>query len=204
MKYCSVGILCPSTKNVTQPCSWFAWWWWEFCTAWSTTLLAKEGEILWNLVCRSFSQYMFVHASCGERDERGETERGRKRFREGERETVEGGKEREWGGGGGRDRETERETEKETETDRQTDKQIERVEGEQKEGGRDCLFVGWLLNIPATCECISGTDLLRQFYVLPHWDTSCRSNFLPHPVTVYWHRADQSQRWPYNAGRLAG
>ena len=31
-----------------------------------------------------------------------------------------------------------------------------------------CLFVGWLLNVPETCECISGTDLLRQFYVLPH------------------------------------
>ena len=30
------------------------------------------------------------------------------------------------------------------------------------------LFVGWLLNVPATGECISGTDLLRQFYVLPH------------------------------------
>ena len=29
-------------------------------------------------------------------------------------------------------------------------------------------FVGWLLNVRATCECISGTDLLRQFYVLPH------------------------------------
>ena len=26
------------------------------------------------------------------------------------------------------------------------------------------MFVGWLLNVPATCECISGTDLLRQFY----------------------------------------
>ena len=25
-----------------------------------------------------------------------------------------------------------------------------------------------LLNVSATCECISGTDLLRQFYVLPH------------------------------------
>ena len=25
----------------------------------------------------------------------------------------------------------------------------------------------WLLNVPATCECISGTDLLRQVYVLP-------------------------------------
>ena len=61
-----------------------------------------------------------------------------------------------------------------------------------------------LLNVPATCECISGTDLRRQFYVLPHWDRSCRSNFPSHPVTVYWHRADQSQRWPYNARRLAG
>ena len=67
-----------------------------------------------------------------------------------------------------------------------------------------CLFVGWLLNVPATCECISGTDLLRQVYVLPHWDRSCRSNFPSHPVTVYWHRADQSQHWPYNARRLAG
>ena len=37
-----------------------------------------------------------------------------------------------------------------------------------------------------------------------HTDRSCRANFLPHPVTVYWHQADQSQRWPYNATRLAG
>ena len=66
------------------------------------------------------------------------------------------------------------------------------------------LFVCWLLNVPATCECISGTDLHRQFYVLPHWDRSCRSNFPSRPVTVYWHWADQSQRWPYNARRLAG
>ena len=29
-------------------------------------------------------------------------------------------------------------------------------------------FVGWLLNVPAAVWCISGTDLLRQFYVLPH------------------------------------
>ena len=65
------------------------------------------------------------------------------------------------------------------------------------------VVVGWLLNVPATCLCISGTDLLRQLYVLPHWDKSCRSNFLPHPVTVYWHWADQSQHWPYNIRRLA-
>ena len=58
-------------------------------------------------------------------------------------------------------------------------------------------------NVPATCECISGTSLLRQLYVLPHWDRSCRSNLPSHLVTVYWHRANQSQRWPYNARRLA-
>ena len=40
------------------------------------------------------------------------------------------------------------------------------------------LFVGGLLNVPATL-CISGADQQRQFYVLPHWDRSCRSNFLP-------------------------
>ena len=63
------------------------------------------------------------------------------------------------------------------------------------------VVVGWLLNVPATCECISGTDLLRQFYVLPHWDRSCRPNFLFHPVTVYWHRANQSQHWPHSLDR---
>ena len=31
-----------------------------------------------------------------------------------------------------------------------------------------CLLVDCLLNVPATCLCISGTDLLRQFCVLPH------------------------------------
>ena len=31
-------------------------------------------------------------------------------------------------------------------------------------GGVTC----WLLNVPATCVCISGTDLHRQLYVLPH------------------------------------
>ena len=35
-------------------------------------------------------------------------------------------------------------------------------------GAGVCFFVGWLLIVPATCECISGTDLLRQFDVLPH------------------------------------
>ena len=55
------------------------------------------------------------------------------------------------------------------------------------------LLACWLLNVQATCVCISGTELLRQLYVLPHWEKkSHRSHFLSHPVTVYWHRADQS------------
>ena len=29
-------------------------------------------------------------------------------------------------------------------------------------------FVCWLLYVPATCVCISGTELLIQLYVLPH------------------------------------
>ena len=30
------------------------------------------------------------------------------------------------------------------------------------------VVVGLLLNVPVTGECILGTALLRQFYVLPH------------------------------------
>ena len=66
------------------------------------------------------------------------------------------------------------------------------------------VVVCWLLNVPATCKCISGTDLLRQFYVLPHWDRNCTSNSPSHPVTAYWHRANQSKHWPYNIRCLAG
>ena len=71
-------------------------------------------------------------------------------------------------------------------------------------GEKTRIVVCWLLSVPATSQCISGTDLLRQFYVLPHWDRSCRSNFPSHPVTVYWHRANQSKHWPCNARHLAG
>ena len=42
-------------------------------------------------------------------------------------------------------------------------------------------FNGWLLNVPATCQCISGADLLRQLYMLPQWDRSWRQNLLSHP-----------------------
>ena len=43
----------------------------------------------------------------------------------------------------------------------------------------DLFVVCWLLNAPATSYCISGTDLLRQWEVLPYLDRNCRSNFLP-------------------------
>ena len=46
--------------------------------------------------------------------------------------------------------------------EQQTDQAVHR------EATKEVLFVGWLLNVPATCQCISGTDLLRQVYVLPH------------------------------------
>ena len=45
---------------------------------------------------------------------------------------------------------------------------------------------------------ISRTDLLGQFYVLPHWDGSCRSNLLSHSVKIYWHQASQYQHQPCN------
>ena len=64
--------------------------------------------------------------------------------------------------------------------------------------------VCWFLNVPATCYSISETDLLRQLYVLPHWDRSSRPNFPSHTITVCWHRANQSQRQPYNVRRLTG
>ena len=63
--------------------------------------------------------------------------------------------------------------------------------------------IGWLLNVSAKCERISGTDLFKQLYVLPHWKRSCRSNYLSHPVTVNWHLVNQSRRWPYVARCLA-
>ena len=35
-------------------------------------------------------------------------------------------------------------------------------------GGDEGVVVCCLLNVPTTGEFISGTDLLKQFYVLPH------------------------------------
>ena len=65
------------------------------------------------------------------------------------------------------------------------------------------LLLVCLLYAPATCWCISWTDLLTQLHVLPHWVRSCRSNFLSHLVTLYRHLVNRSQRWPCNARRLA-
>ena len=41
----------------------------------------------------------------------------------------------------------------------------------------DSLFVCWLLNVPAT-----GTDLLRQSHVLPHWDNIQLSTSPSHSI----------------------
>ena len=57
-------------------------------------------------------------------------------------------------------------------------------------------FVGPLLVVPATCSCISGTDLLRQLYGLPHRDRGCRVHLLFHLITVYRYLANQCNHWP--------
>ena len=38
----------------------------------------------------------------------------------------------------------------------------------EEEEEEKLLLVDWLFNVPATGQCISGTDLLGPFYVLPH------------------------------------
>ena len=71
----------------------------------------------------------------------------------------------------------------------------------QKAFDRVVGLLACFINVLATWQCISGTDLLKQSYVLPHWDRSWRSNLLSDPVTVLWHRTNQSQRWSCNARR---
>ena len=46
-------------------------------------------------------------------------------------------------------------------------------------------------------------EICRQLYMRPHCDRSCRSNTLPYPITVYWHRISLSQYWPFNNRRRA-
>ena len=75
--------------------------------------------------------------TCREREggwrERGRRGTDRETVREGDRET-----ERD------RERQRQRETDKQTDRQRQTDRQTETERGGGSEGGRDCLFVGWL------------------------------------------------------------
>ena len=72
-------------------------------------------------------------------------------------------KQKERGGGGGGER-----LGVEREGGRGGGREGERRERKECRGGEKEGFVGWLLNIPTTGQCISGTDLHRQFYVLPH------------------------------------
>ena len=58
-----------------------------------------------------------------------------------------------------------------------------------------CFLVAW---------CLSGMQWVYrsrihfgQLFVLPHWDRSCKSHLLSHQVTLYWHRASQSQHWRF-------
>ena len=49
--------------------------------------------------------------------------------------------------------------------------EIEEGEGEGGNGVEVVevvVVVCWLLSVPTACWCISGMDLLRQFYVLSH------------------------------------
>ena len=64
--------------------------------------------------------------------------------------------------------EKEEEEEEEVEEGEEEGEGEHEQEKEEEEAEEECLFVGSLLNVPATCKCISGTDLHRQFYVLTH------------------------------------
>ena len=70
-------------------------------------------------------------------------------------------------------------------------------------GQRRRMFVGCLTS-QQQASVSQGRICSDNFTCCHTWDRSCRSNVLPHPVTVYWHRANQSQCWPYNGRRLAG
>ena len=58
------------------------------------------------------------------------------------------------------------------------------------------LFVSWWITATSAKQ-ISGMDLPRQFYMLPHWGRSCRSHLHPNPVMLYWHPANQYQHSLY-------
>ena len=57
------------------------------------------------------------------------------------------------------------------------------------------LFACWLLNVPAHSSVSQGR-ICSDNFTYCHTEIEVASP--SHPVTVYWHRANQSQRWPYN------
>ena len=68
---------------------------------------------------------------------------------------------------------------------------------------RICLLVGCLTS--QQHATVSQGRICSDKFTCCHTKIEAADqNFLPHPVTVYWHRADQSQHWPYNARCLAG
>ena len=137
-------------------------------------------------VCHCVSPFESVSVcpSLVNRERKGEKKKefeGKKGERERDRGRGREGRERErWG----RERKRERERKKERKREKKKEREGVGREGarerqrQTERGGnrespmqdeRDCLlFVGWLLNVPATGYCISGTDLLRQVHVLPH------------------------------------
>ena len=68
------------------------------------------------------------------------------------------------------------------------------------------LFVDWLLNIPATCECISGTDLLNLTCCHTEKEVACPSLTWPAllsptstvPCRIVFARAELLVTWPYH------
>ena len=66
------------------------------------------------------------------------------------------------------------------------------------------MFVGCLLSVPAPCYCILGDGSPKTIVRAATLRQKLQIKLPSHPVTVNWHRANQSGRWPYNARRLAG
>ena len=66
----------------------------------------------------------------------------------------------------------------------------------------DRIIVCWLFNVPATC--VSQGRICSDNFRCCHTDIRVADQVFHHPVTVYWHRANQSQHWPCNTRRVAG
>ena len=75
-------------------------------------------------------------------------------------------------------------------------------QGKTEDSRDNCLFVGCLTSQQHVS--VSQGQICSDNFTCCHTDRSCRSNFPSHPVTEYWHWANQSQHWPYNTRYLAG